>query len=263
MKTIPIEEQKELQLNILKSIHHFCTEQGINYTLAYGTLIGALRHDGFIPWDDDIDIAMPREDYEKFIHSYKSEIYKVHSLETDSDYLNPIVKVEDTRTLIEEEGSMVNLGVFVDVFPLDPLYDTTDECSLLFHKVTFYRRLLAFRTLTSRYFQCWWKRWIFLMGSFFLRFLSKRWLAERLDRLAKSGHSDARYWGMFAGCMKYALIERDDLQHYIYHKFEDSDFLVIQNYDSWLRQVYGDYMTPPPLDKQKSVHYFNNVYWKD
>jgi len=263
MKTISLEEQKVLQLNILKNIHRYCLEQGLHYTLAYGTLIGAIRHNGFIPWDDDIDIAMPRTDYEKFIWGYKNDIYKVHSLDNDPNYLHPYAKVEDTRTLIEEEGSTKNLGVFVDVFPLDPLFDNPKKCRRLFHKVNFFRILLVFRLLTAQYFPRWWKRMLFYAGKLMLFFIPKRWLVKRLDCLAKSGNPDARYWGMFAGCMVYALIEKNDIQNYELHRFEDSEFQVLKNYDHWLRQIYGDYMTPPPVEKQTSVHFFNSVYWKD
>lgn len=263
MKIITDEEQKRLQLNILKSIHLFCIEHGLHYTLAYGTLIGAVRHNGYIPWDDDIDIAMPRQDYELFIHGYKNERYKLHCLENDPDYLNAYAKVEDSRTMIDEEGSTKKLGVFVDVFPLDPLFDDPKDCKKLFGKVTFFRRLLVFRVLTKQYFLCWWKRWIFIGGKIFLSFLSKRWLAETIDGLAKSGNANALYWGMFAGSLKFAIITKTDLEEYVLHKFEDNDFYILSNYDHWLRQIYGEYMTPPPVDKQKTVHFFNKVYWKE
>lgn len=263
MRNISLTEHKKLQLDILKNIHRYCVEKGLNYTLAYGTLIGALRHNGFIPWDDDIDIAMPREDYEKFLREYKHDIYKVHCLENDSNYLNAVAKVEDTRTLIEEDGSTENLGVFVDVFPLDSLFDDAGQCENLFKKITFYRRLLAFRLLTSRYFQEWWKRWVFIVGKRFLCFIPKRWIVEKIDSLAKSGQSEARYWGMFAGGLKFALIDHEDLQHYISHRFEDTDFLILRDYDRWLSQIYGDYMVLPPVEKRKTVHFFNKVYWKE
>ena len=122
MRQISADELKEIQLNLLNNIDHFCKSNGIQYFLAYGTLIGAIRHDGFIPWDDDIDIAMPRPDYDRFIKKFNaySKDYQVEDYSITDNYPTPFAKVIDTRT--EMRMTLYNQrssGVYIDVFPID------------------------------------------------------------------------------------------------------------------------------------------------
>lgn len=88
MKPITTHELRKIQIEILKSIHNYCQENNLRYSLAYGTLLGAVRHKGFIPWDDDIDIMMPRPDYEQFLKGYRgyNEFYQVQDYCTDHSY---------------------------------------------------------------------------------------------------------------------------------------------------------------------------------
>ena len=97
MKQLTIEDAKQIELEILDYIDTLCKKHNINYIINYGTLIGAVRHEGFIPWDDDIDLSMPREDYQRFINIFQKEKskYKLLSLETDKNYFNNFVKQYD------------------------------------------------------------------------------------------------------------------------------------------------------------------------
>ena len=122
-KELSLEEKKKILVSILSEVHNFCDENNLKYFLPGGTLIGAVRHKGFIPWDDDIDIYMPRNDYEKFLCEFnkESERYQVISLKTDGYYL-PFGKVIDTKTvLIENVDSDYKMGIYLDIFPLDNL----------------------------------------------------------------------------------------------------------------------------------------------
>lgn len=124
MRLISFEEHKKIQLSILRDIDVFCQKNQIKYFLAFGTLLGAIRHKGFIPWDDDIDIAMPRPDYNKFILSFNGMVdnLKVLAPEIDLDYYAPYANVYDTRTVLEEKGTShlkFEIGVKIDVFPID------------------------------------------------------------------------------------------------------------------------------------------------
>ena len=103
MREIKFEELKNLQLDILLSVHDFCMKNGIEYSLAAGTLIGAIRHKGYIPWDDDIDISMPRPDYDKFICTFNqpNNYYQVIAMSNDREYGFPFAKVHDTRTFVD------------------------------------------------------------------------------------------------------------------------------------------------------------------
>ncbi|MBQ8445584.1 MAG: LicD family protein, partial [Opitutales bacterium] len=128
MREITHEELKQIQLGILDKVHEFCEKNGITYFLSSGTLIGAVRHKGYIPWDDDLDLYMPRADYDKFIKLFSAnspENTKLLSLETDKKYQYPFAKVIDDRTEMVETavGESFKIGVYIDVFPVDSVPD--------------------------------------------------------------------------------------------------------------------------------------------
>lgn len=127
MKKLTLDEVKKIQLEILAYIDSFCKKNNISYFINYGTLLGAVRHKGFIPWDDDIDISMDREHYNMFIEKFNqdSSKYKILSLDTDKTYFNNFIKVVDTTTKIVDNRNYktFSCGVFVDIFPMDKFND--------------------------------------------------------------------------------------------------------------------------------------------
>ena len=129
MKEIGIEELKRIQIGILKHLDAFCNENNLKYFMCGGTLLGAVRHKGFIPWDDDIDIMMKREDYDKLIELYPkndNSNFKLFSYELDKSFPYPFAKMDDFRTIFEEEiNDSYKIGVNIDIFPID--YITEDE----------------------------------------------------------------------------------------------------------------------------------------
>ena len=128
MKEIEIEELKRIQIGILKHLDAFCKENNLTYFMCGGTLLGAVRHKGFIPWDDDIDIMMKREDYDKLIALYPkndNSNFKLFSYELDKSFPYPFAKMDDCRTIFEEEiNDSYKIGVNIDIFPID--YITED-----------------------------------------------------------------------------------------------------------------------------------------
>ena len=126
MQKLSLDEIKNSELLILDDIDRVCRKNNIKYSLAFGTLIGAVRHKGFIPWDDDIDIVMTRDNYDKFIHTYineKNENYSILNHEFDKNYYHQFTKVVDNRTTINNDNlrEIKNMGVWVDVFPVDKI----------------------------------------------------------------------------------------------------------------------------------------------
>lgn len=120
-KEIMLEELREIQLQMMDKIHEFCESHNIRYSLGGGTLLGAVRHKGYIPWDDDIDIMLPRPDYDRFIREFEGA-YKdlnIQHLGNDDTCCIPFAKVYDNRTVLIEKHQ--RSGVYIDVFPVDGL----------------------------------------------------------------------------------------------------------------------------------------------
>ena len=120
MKDISLEELRKIQISILDEFSIFCEENKLNYLLTGGTLIGAVRHKGFIPWDDDIDVAMPRADYERFLSSFNVEGYRIITPYNNEKYVYPFAKLVNSKTrIIEHTDTDSDLGIYIDIFPID------------------------------------------------------------------------------------------------------------------------------------------------
>ena len=151
---------KRIQVDILKDVHRFCEENGLHYTLAFGSMLGAIRHKGYIPWDDDIDIALLRPDYEKFVKTYTSKDgqYRLYDYRKDSDFHYPYAKIADTRTILDENVSMKNIGVNIDVFPFDYMFDTREECTRFIGTLDRLKKLFRIKLVKPGKKNVWWKR---------------------------------------------------------------------------------------------------------
>ena len=191
---IPITELKELQeieLNIMKSIHEFCEANDIKYVLAYGTLIGAVRHDGFIPWDDDIDIHMPRNDYDRFVKMFpewgkERNIEIVSSHTVGNEFPRDILKVCDNRTLLVAKNYKNNckMGVFVDIWPLDKMPNDINVIDKLWiESVYFVKKLVLasdIRIASNAFNNLSFKKKVFMLIQKNLYCYKKNWRAERM-----------------------------------------------------------------------------------
>ena len=258
-KEISLEEMKQIEVEILLSIDSFCKENNLRYIVGYGTLIGAVRHQGFIPWDDDIDLWMPRPDYDKFIDSFKNANYQLLCME-HGDYYRMYAKVCDTRTIITNTNNN-NMGVFVDVIPIDGLPSKENEARHYLKKMIVIRRWIYKVINCSIYGQkkpflqslllCFFERIcpVHRMLVFFLR-LSNKYSFESSD-----------YVGIISLCSKPYLLKRAYFEDITELMFEGHKVNAPLNYDECLRALYGDYMKLPPEKNQIPSHAYH-AYWK-
>lgn len=265
MRKITLDESKRIQLDILQSIHDFCIANNLKYSICGGTLIGAVRHKGFIPWDDDIDIFMLREDYNKFIHDYKdlSGIYILHSLENDESYSYPYAKVEDVRTYIEEDVTAGNIGIAVDVFPVDNCMNDREESIEYINGAIRYQKLYKAKLVRPTNNNSFLKKCGIIALKLLLIGQPLRKLAIKLTEYCEGGMNDSRFVAtMVSGYGTKELQLRSFFNDLIELPFEDRSFLAIKEYDQYLSNVYGDYMKLPPIEKRRSPHVIENIYWK-
>ena len=256
MKEIEVEEQKQIQLDILYDVATFCEENGLQYFLAYGTLIGAIRHHGYIPWDDDIDIWMPEPDYDRFLETYHSDKYSIiYSRNTKNYYVN-FAKVHDARTRYQESYTRdTGYGIFIDVFPLHAYGGRWQRLLCFF----FYRMIRMKRTVWYRN-KSFYKNMLNHVGKFFflpipLRFVSK--CLEKSSRIFdwKSANLVHSFSGNASEYPKYCFAEYEKVT------FEGFLFRIPKGYNRILTLQYGDYMKLPPIEEQVAHHYAK-IEWK-
>lgn len=265
MKNIEILHQVDME--IVKEVVRICDKHGLTYYMHGGTMLGAIRHKGFIPWDDDIDMGMPRDDYEKFLEIAESELpetYKVVNYRNTPQYQYYITRVLDTDTkLIEERigNDSKYTHASIDIFPIDG----SPNHSLL--RKIFYFRVLAHRALMSLCYKDSIDR-NRKRGTVEKIFL---WIMERLpiekmttpykqkckiDKILRSQDvSKSKYVGSIMGA--YRTREMIPAEYYgkgDYFQFEDMQLRGLEKYDDYLTHLYGDYMQLPP-ENQRKVHF--------
>ena len=272
MIEIDIEEIKQIQLDILIKIDEFCRRNGIPYFLAAGTGIGAARHHGYIPWDDDIDIAMTRPNYERFIHSFNgfAEHLSLYAPELDWNYYAPYANVCDNRTLLLE-GAIGHrgqeIGVKVDVFPID---GTTDNhiYSVIRHK--FVRLLDQIMSRKRRDMSIVWRtdKWKFctcLLVRTIFYFISYTTLQKIVHRIGTKFpfETSSQAYNIVSSDYKLPVqCRREVYEQYIDVSFEGYTLMTIKDYDTYLSALFGNYMQLPP-EEQRVGHHGFTAYWKD
>ena len=251
-KKLDIDEIKEVELGVMDYIHNICREKGINYSLAYGSLLGAVRHRGFIPWDDDLDIALKRDQYDRLYQAIledNNSIYKAVSWENDSRYPYPFYRVYDSRTVYENNyiQNDIELGICVDVFPFDDYKDVNKEIT----KLDMYRRLSVYTLYGIRNKEAGIKNIVrYLMLVVFRLTRVKTWNKKLNDCSRVPVNSE--YIDYLMESKKYSTkIDAKALDEVIECKFEDRVYNIPKDYDHILTTIYGsDYMEIPPLEKR-------------
>ncbi len=272
-KEITLEESQKIALQILKQIANICETQGYRYCLIYGTLIGAVRHKGFIPWDDDVDIMMPRPDYERLLLYVKENATKYPNLEvfnpnTNPDYPYMITRISDNRYVIDTDNEKdCGMGVFIDIYPYDGLGNSKKEAVKYGMKGD---RLSSLCFLSTRQKYQWnsllsatkniAKLPLFLIAKCF----GKNYFQKKLQSLACVKEYDENE---YVGCVIWLswgekdMYKREWFEEVISVPFEDGYFNIPKEYDKILSHIYGDYMTLPP-EEERIGHHFYKVYEK-
>lgn len=263
-----IEEIKKIQLEILKYVDQFCSQNNIKYALGYGTLIGAVRHKGFIPWDDDIDIIMRRNDYNRFIELFSKETgrYKVWSHNLQTDYPIPYAKVTDEKTLkLEGTNYYVERGVDIDVFPLDDLPNDEKTVDKVFKKLRILSAIYILKQIKYSAKRKWYKNLLLCLGRIAFFWYPMKKLVADISNNAQFyngclGDKCAQLVDFSTGIKE--IMPRSYTDSFVEMQFEDCCFPVPIEYDAYLRGIYGNYMELPPKDKQITHHSFN-AWWKE
>lgn len=254
---ISLTQVRRIQLEILDSIHAFCQEKGLRYAMAYGTLIGAVRHGGYIPWDDDIDIMMPRPDYDIFIKSYQSEENRVIDLAESPVCVEMFAKISRVGTYMEDVYGRVLWGVNVDVFPIDGYPSPGNEATVnqLFHLNGLTPVVCPFYRAVRKNKPIW-----------FFKYAVKRVLHPSIPnvldlkmsistRLREQSFEEASYAGAYFGDAGLnEFMEKEIFCSFTQVKFEGNCYPAPAQYDIYLRNLYGDYMTLPPEDQRVLRH---------
>lgn len=263
-----IEEVKRIQLDILSALDEFCTKNGIVYSIIDGTLLGAVRHKGYIPWDDDIDVAMTRPNYDRFIKEFPiqyKEIYELTSIERNKKWDRAYACMYDNRTqLVYKNNSSMATGVLIDIFPVDEVPEDLSDWKKLKKKMKFYCTLSALKSSTSfRISKSIITNIIASISKIMLLPITKRFVAERIDKLARSNNGKGYKFGYVVafGVGADNRFKISDFNDVVDYMFEDRIFKGLKNSDSVLTDTYGDYMQLPPEEK-RVTHHELNAYWK-
>ncbi len=246
-------------LEMLRVFDAFCRENGITYYISGGTMLGAIRHKGFIPWDDDADIMMPRADYEKLLSlNFRHERFRFYSLKTDPGYARPWARMTDGYT--KQLGESLFLGdtkeVCIDIMPIDGLpvsdratkrhfrrlvlLDELNKCARRDH-IPETERIKGVKRLMTK-----------LLG---LKYARK--IAMKIDKNAQKwpyetspfrGVSVINHYGVKEKLPACAFNENIEVD------FEDMKLMLFSGYEYYLKSIYGDYMKLPPEEKRVMVH---------
>ena len=268
---------REVQMGsyeVLKYLSKICEDNNLRYFLTYGTLIGCIRHQGIIPWDDDIDIMMPRPDYEKLLkylmtHNEDIKPFKIFTPEIINNYPHRIARFSDLRyRIIFDNEKDYGIGLFVDIYPLDGVGSDFDKAIKIVNKT---KRYASMCFLTSR------KKYsldntdtnikmIFKFPAYiYAKLKGNKYYLKKLEKYAKIYDYET---SKYVACSSWPVgnkyghqrdVFRKEIFEVMYMKFEDAEFAIPKGYHEFLETTYGDYMTPPD-EKGKKTHHTYKAY---
>ena len=259
-KDIDTKEIHTILLNIAKEFHRICIKHDIPYYMIGGTMLGAIRHKGFIPWDDDMDFGIPREHYDKFIQIASKELtnyYQLHTIDNSAYALMGISKIADMRTRIQEEyapKTKESIGINIDIFPLDE----TNSKITFFSKNKIIELLVKLQKILFIDYNS--RQGIPRNIAFILQELIKispkknvKLINDLIRKKSKSATNSmwANYFGAY-GCKE--IISKNIFGQPTLYQFEDTSFYGVNDYKSYLKQLYSKYWILPPEGKRRIHH---------
>ena len=269
MKEIERKEQRKILIDILKYFDNICRKNNLNYSLTGGSLIGAIRHKGIIPWDDDIDVVLLSSDYDKLLNILKNEkndIYEVQYFGCNETYFYPFIKIIDKRTkLIEKDKRDIeNYGIYLDVFSFNKVPNNELARKMHYKKILFYKKLINLYSYNQDYIKNE-KNFIKRCGSFLcskigFRFLNNRYIYNLTKYNKKENYEFYMSNWPFYGFDK-EIFNKECFNKFVDCDFEDMKAMISASYDNILKTLYNDYMKLPPVEKRTTTHNID-VYWK-
>ena len=257
MNTIDLKKLQQTELEVLKHFHQYCTENGLRYYLIGGALLGAARYGGFIPWDDDIDVTMPREDYERLKKMYDSSEYFLQNTDSEAKFARCIMKLRKNGTHIVErccQHVKMHDGVYIDIFPID--YVAHNSPAILNKRAKEIRRWWTLRTIKSGYY-----------GNHMILKTLIRWgifwlpasaIDKKIDKLCTLENGGERNYAILF--LHNYWWEKQIHEPHVFGdgtvcSFEGEQFIAPSDMHAFLSRVFGeDYMKEPPVEKQKRPH---------
>lgn len=263
-----------IQLDIALEVDRVCNKLGINYFLDSGTLLGAVRHKGFIPWDDDLDLGMLRNDYDIFIERCQSELgdkYYLQTWVTDPKYPNAFAKIRRRNSIYVEEAASddAECGIYVDIFPYDVFPDDPKKRKWQRPRYFLYRRLLLSK--------CGYRPWLMNVNNkressikklFYISlkvvslFISKEALIHQYMKFCTRFNTEqSKYLYAQGGASDYGkwIVPSDSFKSFVKLDFEGYKLSAPTGYDAYLTKVYNDYMKLPPEDKRINRHRITRI----
>ncbi len=268
-KELTLREVQLGEYEVLKRIIEICDKQGYKYFLIYGSLLGAVRENGIIPWDDDIDIMMPRPDYEKLLKYFQQNAIQLKPLKlfeksVEKEYPHMIIRISNQNYHLDFDNEKdYGIGLFVDIYPLDGVGNDYKKAVKLIKRT---KKLASLCFLTSRKkfgtdnTISKWKMLIKFPAYIWANFLGNDHYYSKLSQLSKKlDYENSKYvaCAMWPAGIRHG-IDRDVFDKSIFEtikwKFEESEINIPKGYEEFLKRMYGDYMTPPPENRRKTNH---------
>jgi lipopolysaccharide cholinephosphotransferase len=265
--SISIKDIQKVQLEILLEFDRICKKNNIKYQLFAGTLLGAIRHKGFIPWDDDIDVCLLRKDYNRFISLCKLDLdskYFLQTYETDRNYIMQFAKIRKNNTKFVERGTSqcnIHQGIYIDVFPLDNILP--DKFIGKVQQKLLY--ILGRINLSRVKMHCIHakkpiEKYLSFIMHYILKLIPKVWTDRLQTKIAYMFEKqDTKYITHLTNGASYDryiryMVEKNDFENIIKVEFEGYKFPVPKNYHKILTNIFGNYKKLPPVDKRNSHH---------